>query len=209
MAILSALRLLVDTDAFCKLGVSGLLPEAVDLLGADLTGCGRLAALPYMLRRGRLRKAYGPEACDALVTIADTMPAAPLASDAWLEKLVPIQAIDPGEAQIFAASAEAGLFVVSGDKRALRELKRVVGFPEALAGRVVLLEAILLALSDRHGSELVRHRVEALHASDKMVEICFSDESRDPRAGLLSYYRSAVTELAPLILWDPQSEGAP
>ena len=209
MAILSALRLLVDTDVFCKLGVSGLLPEAADLFAADLARCGRLPALPHMLRRGRLRKVYGPEACDSLAVIANTMPVAPAASDEWLDKLVPIRDIDAGEAQLFAASAEAGLFVLSGDKRALRALKGIKGFPEALAGRIVLLEAILLALSDRHGSELVRQRVAASRESDKMVETCFSEENDNPGAGLLSYYLSAVTDLAPLTLWNPRPVSPP
>jgi hypothetical protein len=68
------MKLLVDTDAFCKLAVSGLLLDAVSLLGADLTECGRLPALPYMLRKGRLRRAFGPEACDALIPLTDKAP---------------------------------------------------------------------------------------------------------------------------------------
>ena len=205
-ASVSALPLLIDTDAFCKLGIGGLLPSAADLLGTHLSECGRLPALLYMLRRGRLRKAYGAEACDALVPLASIMPAARQPSDAWLGKLVPVQAIDPGEAQIFAAAAEDGALVVSGDKRALRALKDVSGFPDALAGRIVVLEAILLALCDHLGQEAVRQRVSALGALDKVVQVCFSAENADPRAGLLSYYQSAATELRPLVLWVPQLE---
>ena len=40
-------RLLVDTDAFCKLGVAGLLTDAIGVLGVTVENCGRLAALPY------------------------------------------------------------------------------------------------------------------------------------------------------------------
>ncbi|MDA1348447.1 MAG: hypothetical protein O3A47_06220 [Chloroflexi bacterium] len=73
-----------------------------------------------------------------------------------MDKLTPIQAIDPGEAQILAAAAEAGLLVISGDKRALRALREVEGFPDALAGRIVVMEAILVSLCDRLGPESVR-----------------------------------------------------
>ena len=53
-------RLLVDTDAYCKLGVAELLVDAVAVLGVAVDECGRLAALPFMLRRGRLRNPEFP-----------------------------------------------------------------------------------------------------------------------------------------------------
>ncbi len=70
------MRLLVDTDAFCKLAVGGVLHDAIALLGADLSECGRLPALPHMLRRGGLRKKFGPKACDALLPVANEVPVA-------------------------------------------------------------------------------------------------------------------------------------
>jgi len=187
------MKLLVDTDAFCKLAVSGLLPDAVEFLGADLTECGRLPALPYMLEKGRLRTVYGPVRCDGLIPVALSMPIVLQPDDIWLDKLIPIQAIDTGEAQIFAAGAEAGLLVMTGDKRSLRALKDIADFADALAGRIVVLEAILIALCDRLGPEDVRQRAQVLVASDKMVQICFSTGNSDPRDGLLSYFRDLKT----------------
>ena len=150
------MRLLIDTDALCKLGMGGMLQDSLSLLGVSLTECGRLPALPLMLRRGRLREFYGPEICDALISIANNVPVSIQPSSLWMDKLTPIQAIDPGEAQILAAAAEAGLLVISGDKRALRALREVEGFPDALAGRIVVMEAILVSLCDRLGPESVR-----------------------------------------------------
>lgn len=201
------MRLLVDTDAFCKLAVAGMLRDAVGLLGAGLVECGRLPALPYMLRKGRLRKTFGRETCDRLINLANKMPLVVDPSDAWLDKLTPVQAIDPGEAQIFASAAETGLIVLSGDKRALRALKDVEGFSEALAERIVVLEAILLALCDHLGLGEVRRRINHLIASDKVVQICFATVNPDPGAALMSYYNSLADELAPLILWDPRAGG--
>jgi hypothetical protein len=123
-----------------------------------------------------------------------------------LDRVAHVATIDPGEAQLFAAAAEAELIVVSGDKRALRALKDVEGFPEALSGRIVVLEAILLALCDRLGVEGVRERVQPLAAFDKTVKICFSAGNRDPTAGLLSYYENLANELSPLVLWDPRGD---
>ena len=201
------MRLLVDTDAFCKLAVGGVLHDAIGLFGADLSECGRLPALPHMLRRGRLRKVFGPEACGALLPVANEMPVAIQPSDVWLDRLTPVRAIDPGEAQIFASGAEAGLFVVSGDKRALRALKDVAGFANALSGRIVVLEAILLALCDRLGLDEVLNRIQALVAFDTVVKVSFSTGNQDPRDALLSYYRDLAAKLDPLVLWNPRPGG--
>ena len=95
---------------------------------------------------------------------------------------------------------------MTGDKRALRALKDVADFPNALAGRIVVLEAILIALCDRFGPEDLRQRVQVLAASDKMVQICFSANHSDPRDELLSFYGELKDEVDPMILWNPRPE---
>lgn len=201
------MKLLVDTDAFCKLGVASLLKDAVGLLGAELRECGRLAALPYMLRRGKLQKQFGAEACERLVPIAEEMPLIPQASDVWLEQLTQVQGIDPGEAQMLASAAETGLVVVSGDKRALRALKCIESFVNALDGRIVVLDALLIALCDHLGTEQVRSRIPAMAAADKTLKVCFSAGNDDPRGALLSYQDSLMADLNPLKLWSPRPGG--
>ena len=138
------MKLLVDTDAFCKLSASGLFFKAIDLLGADITECARLPALPYMLKKGRLRTMYGPAVCDELMPIAHSMPIVDCTNNVWLDKLTLVQSIDPGEAQLFAMGAATGFLVMTGDKRALRELKSIPDFPQLLSGRIVVLETVLI-----------------------------------------------------------------
>jgi hypothetical protein len=125
----------------------------------------------------------------------------------WLEKLTAIEAIDPGEVLIFARAGESGLLLWTGDKRALRALKAIEDFTPALAGHVVVLEAIMLALCDRFGHEEMRQRVAPLAAVDRMVEVCFSTGNLDPSTALMSYYRALEIELAPLKLWNPRGQG--
>lgn len=125
------MKLLVDTDAFCKLGVAGLLRDAALMLGVELQECGRLPALPHMLRRGSLPRRYGARACEKLISIAQSMPVVPEPSTEWLDRITPIDVIDPGEARILAAAAEFTLAVVSGDKRALRAVKDAEGLAPA------------------------------------------------------------------------------
>lgn len=201
------MKLLVDTDAFCKLGVAGLVERMAQIFSAELQECGRLPALPYMLRKGGLRKLYGAEASDALISIAEAMPVIPQPSSSWLDKLTPVDAIDPGEAQIFATAADTGLFVISNDKRSLRALKDVDGFPDALTGRIITLEAVLVVLCQQLGDDEVRRHVAPLILSDTVVQICFSHQNPNPREGLMSYHNALATEVQPLILWDPQAGG--
>ena len=202
-------RLLVDTDLYCKLSVPGLFQEAINLLGVEITECGRLAALPYMLKKGPLRKLYGTDECDRLLAIAHTMPIVDSSDTKWLQQLASLQSIDPGEAQIFSMAAETSLLVMTGDKRALRALTTIPEMIELLSGRIVVFEAILLALCGRLGPEIVRQRIQRLSKIDRVVQVCFSPGIPDPMDGLNSYYNDLAAELQPLVLWNPQEYVTP
>lgn len=201
------MRLLVDSDAFCKLGVGGLLSDALAVLGVDVSDCGRLSALPYMLRRGKLTRTYGAKACAELLPVAERMQSIPAPDPMWLDRLVLVPTINPGEALLFALAAQSGLIVVTGDKISLRALKDIEGYPEALSGRIVVLEAILLTLCIRLGHTEVRHRLNVLIPKDRTLQVCFSNSNSDPCRALESYYRNLVAEVDPLRLWEPQVGG--
>ena len=119
------MRLLVDTDVFCKLGVACLFDETLSALKLKASDCGRLPALPYMLRRGSLPNKFGSNECNALIPAAERFAVIGTPDAAWFDLLAPIQVIDPGEAQIFAMAAQHSLTVLTGDKRALRAIKDV------------------------------------------------------------------------------------
>ncbi|TAM46037.1 MAG: hypothetical protein EPN55_06485 [Gammaproteobacteria bacterium] len=197
------MSLLIDTDVFCVLAAGQLLDDTVGLLGSDLSECARLPALSHMLRKGKLRKKYGDRISDQLIPIADSIPVIDQPDALWLDRLTLVQNIDPGEAQLFALAAEKQLSVITGDKRALRALKGVPSFADALAGRIVVLEAILIALCARLGTTVVSARVQPLVTHDSMIRVSFSPSNPDPEDALLSYYQNLVTELNPLVLWHP------
>lgn len=204
------MRLLVDSDAFCKLGIVDLLADAAALLGADLNECGRLPALVHMLRKGRLRH-YGDEESRSLVPLAARMPAIAgewmEGSEEWQDRLVGVPDIDPGEVILFSVAAARALPVLTGDMRALRALSGVDAFPERLAGRIVVLEAVLLGLCRQGGTARLRARVEPLRHHDSVVRACFS--SSDAEAGLRSYFEDRRRTLQPLVLWDPGTANGP
>lgn len=201
------MRLIIDTDVFCKLAISDLLSDALSVLGVASNECGRLPALPHMLRRGKLPKTYGEKSCAGIISVAKSMEVIPEGDASWLDRLTPVQDIDAGEAQLFSSAAQNHLLLMTGDKRALRALKNITGYAEALAGRIVVLEAILLALCDRLGSIEVRRRLSPVTATDKALMVCFSTGNLDPRDGLESNYRSLAAEVQPLALWIPRNGG--
>jgi hypothetical protein len=197
------LPLLIDTDAFCKLAMAGVIDETLNLLGSDRSHCSRLPALPHMLRRGRLRKKLGDAICDRLIPIAESLPIVGQTSSVWLDRLAHISAIDPGEAQLFAVAAENRITVLSGDKRAIQVLKNVPEFAEPLRSRIVVLEAALLGVCRVHGTNLVQMRIGPLKMHDTMVNIVFSPGNSNIEAALESYLNHAATEAAPIDLWRP------
>jgi hypothetical protein len=196
------MKLLFDTDAFCKLGIASLLQDVAQIFGAKLQECGRLYALPFMLRKGRVRKLYGGPACDALISVANEIPVMSEPSIRWLEKLTGVEAIDPGEAQVFAVAAENAQPFLSGDNRALIALKSIGEFVPAVEGRAVTMAAVLLALCDRIGQDNVRQRVAPLIKVDQMIAVCFSEGNPSPSDALDSYFRYLQAKLVPLQLWN-------
>lgn len=196
------MRLLVDSDLFCKLGVGGVLLDAIAALNTEISECGCLPALPHMLRRSRLTKIYGVKQCASLIPIANKMQAVSAPEARWVDKLISAHDVDPGEAQLFAVAAQDALLVATGDKRALNALKDIEGFADALSGRIVVLESILLALCERLGTEVVRRRIRSVAETERTLAICFSNSVKDPREALESYYLSLASEIAPLTLWD-------
>ena len=197
------MKLLIDTDAFCKLGIAGLLADAAHLFKASLSDCGRLAALPYMLQKGSLPRLYGHDACNALTAEAARMPVCPPPVPASLEPFALSDAIDPGEVQLFGAAMEFNLVLITGDKRAVRGLKPLSAVHRALAGRIAVLDGLLLALCRQLSADYVRPRVAPLCLQDETLEVCFSPGISDPEEALLSYYESLVADVHPFLLWDP------
>ena len=111
-----------------------------------------------------------------------------------MEQLAAIPSIDPGEAQLFAVAAASDPLVMTGDKRALNSLKQTPEILNALCGRIVVFEAMLIALCDLLGSEVVRERLQRVLALDTVVRVCFSSGNQHPRYGLESYFNDVARD---------------
>lgn len=193
---------LFDTDAFCKLGAAGLLEPVAERLGSQLADCARLPALPHQLQRGAIRKRYGDVICDGLKPFASSVAVIPAPSPTTLELFRNIPNVDPGEAQLLALCIERGDILVTSDKRALRAVAAVPELAGRLAGKVVLLEAILLELCSLKGEAHVRTNCAPAVGFDAMFAVCFSSGNLDVVGSLRTYLDESRRTFAPIELWD-------
>jgi hypothetical protein len=84
------IRVLIDTDAFCKLAICDLVSDALAILNINISQCGRLPALPYMLRKGALPRIYGAEACSRIVDFAMDLVSIADPDPEWLDRLLQV-----------------------------------------------------------------------------------------------------------------------
>jgi hypothetical protein len=156
-----------------------------------------------MLRKGRLPKLFGVEACASLVPLAESMSSGDPISTASLERLAPINRIDVGEAQLLAAVADLGDLLLTGDKRALVAVGHLPNFPPLLAGKIVTLEAILISLCSKLGGDLTLGQVDTSNiASRRPCEACLGElvscAPATPRRALHSKMRLWLNRFAAL-----------
>ena len=201
--------LLIDTDAFCKLAICGLLEASARALGEPLADCRRLPALPHMLSRGQLHRRYGPTLCLDVKSQSAAIPPVPSPSGTWLDTLSAVTDIDPGEAQLFAVAIENDAKVLSGDKRAMKAVCSVPAAAHALQGRIVPVEQVLRQLCNDLGVDAVRTAVAPAMMFDSMISVCFSPDNSDPASALDSYLRDLCLLVDPTILWPPARKTRP
>jgi hypothetical protein len=117
-------------------------------------------------------------------------------------------ALDSGESQLCAIAITRFIpWLLTGDKRAIRGLQRVLGFDsrlKSLGKRVLCLEQLVLRAIADNGIKRLRDKICAEPAVDKTMSICFSCTNIQlevSTAGLTSYIESIKSE-APEILSD-------
>lgn len=199
--------LLVDSDCFVLLGISGLLLDGIRCLGFDPNRARRLDALPYMLRRGRLARRYPEEHLLEVRSLCDDVePLTESAADARIRQaLAETDAIDVGEAELFALMTEKpGYYLSTGDKRSLIALATSPDLREvyrAVKGRVICVETLLERLVKSQGIAPVAKAVTPLRPFDRMISAIFSRDEATPEAacleGLASYVRDLESKIGP------------
>src|SRR4029450_9230853 len=131
------MRVLLDSDIFCKVGVAGLVSELPRLFGVPPTDLRILASLRYVLRDGSLSRPLDPGHAQLLRAVAASLPVLEDPPVAALSRFTGITDIDPGEALMLASAWETDDLFLTGDKRALGAVARESWAPPGLDRRIV------------------------------------------------------------------------
>ena len=209
------MKLLVDVDALAKLAHWRILEELPGLTGVPLSQCATLTSARFRAQRAVKkpdgRVFHSTEAATAALRAMDSM-MGPLSLDAQhLPILQGISGIDAGEAVLLSALAAGGAHLLTGDKRALKALAELDSVQRApYAGKIVLIEQVLLASLARHGIEWLRERVCPYKQIDKAIGNAMGsrcDASQDSvREGLESYIKELDQAANPTLISKIQLE---
>jgi len=198
---------LCDRDVFQKIARIGLLPHLPELL-ASISGDSEvhIAYLPSILSilKRPNKKLKVPERQAEVVAFCNAYPVIPAVTDIARLSFLSENGVDIGEAQLFAIAEESKGWVVTGDKRAIRdycELRLKAG----PSGFVICFEQLILAGTKVLGFERLREFCCNDLDCDATLRILFSNglasPEEDVREGLLSSI-SGIRETAPNLLID-------
>ena len=204
------MRLLVDVDALAKLAHWKLLEELASLTGVPLTQCATLTSARYRAKRAIAKpdkKLFRTtEAAQIALAAADCMTGQIDPRNELIPVLQDIPGIDAGEAVLLSATAGSpDAQLLTGDKRALRALSQLNSEHLAkLAGKIIVIEQLLLATLNQHGINRLRELVCPHKDIDKAIGIvmgsrCDASESA-VREGLNSYIREIASSCSPSLL---------
>lgn len=173
--------LLLDNDAFILLSGAGVLLETIELLGYEADHSRRLASLPFMLRKPAQSLRHLPaDVLQRALEDCDRIPALELSPPQEMLSMFEghSQDIDEGEVVLMGVAAVHSLHLLaSNDKRALRGLVKqpaLKGIRDALAGRVVCLEAIVRKMILIHGPVKAEEKLKAMVTIDKRISTILS-----------------------------------
>jgi hypothetical protein len=196
------MQLLIDVDALCKLAHWRLLAELPGLSGFPLKECASLSSARHRANRALTKPdgktfrdvAAAQEAVNAIDQMRGVIKIDPTAMSVFED----VAGIDAGEAVLLTAlDTNPGARLLTGDKRALRALAELpLEVRQRYAGKIILVECVLLAALNAFGLEWLRERVCPWKEIDKSTIVimgsrCDLADAR-VREGIASYIREMV-----------------
>jgi hypothetical protein len=191
--------LLVDSDQFLLLSVSGLLEDLAGAVGRELR---RLDPLPSQIKRANWCKDRFDETQRhvALEMASKVKSVKERADDDLFQKLVKVEEIDEGEALLFAhAASDPQCLVTTGDLRALQALSVDPSLSEVrglLARKVLPLEVCVKLLLDRFGHHRVAEALGAVRNCNKTLGVIFSGHNCRNETDCRQAVHSCLRDLA-------------
>lgn len=204
--------LLSDNDILLKLAICDLLDETIADLGATHGDVAVLGTARFKLgiakQPDKTKARIGEAAFERLKSLFDRVQTIGAPAPDELNLFDDIVGIDPGEAVLFAASAQYPDFrIATGDKISLRALKaNPICEPvcSLLVGKVVCLEQVVLRLIDRCGFTPILNKIVPVRTCDTALRSIFgsglSATEENVRAGLSAYVNDLRKDTGELLI---------
>jgi len=193
------MRLYIDVDAICKCGHWALLDQLAIDLGFDWRQSVTLQSVKFRAAKacgapdGKLFRTV--DAAQSVMSVVNQMEDEPQPLVEMVELLSNAPGLDPGEVTLFSSAGAEDVFVLTGDKRALRGLAKITACEEIkkLHGKFICLEMVILIMLDDHGLEWVREKICPHRDLDRAVlailgSTCSASEE-SVREALASYIK--------------------
>jgi len=199
------LQALVDNDILLKLCAFDLLDPALDRLSLAPENVIVRDATYHSIRRSRqIAGRWGAATVNrAMVFLERVTRIQDPADQSELDLLTAVERIDPGEAELFVYAGEyAGAVLLTGDKNSLQALaahEPARAIFARLAGRVIILETIVLALIRSMGFPAVRTSVCANLQADNAMRSAFGSGPRAQEVNVIHTLNGYVQDLESVV----------
>jgi hypothetical protein len=196
---------LADNDIIHKLAACDLLDDVLAALSLTRIDVYVLPTAKYKFRITPRRAAHGERlyGAEVFARIRDFLPSVreinvPGLSEE-LQLLASVDGIDPGEAVLFAATAQFDQYLLAtGDKNSFRALASTSvcrPIAQRLCGHVICFEQIVKRVIQHCGFSYVQDKVIPARACDTALRVAFALGSDATEASVLSILDSYINEL--------------
>lgn len=197
---LTSAMLYIDVDAVCKLAHWNILPVIPELTGFSWNEITTVSSLKYRAQRattipdGRLFRSVDA-AIAALAHIAKMGATSEAQADS-LALFEDNQQIDSGEAVLLALTMnDSDGYFLTGDKRALRAIPQYPEIHARVAGRVIMIEQILLQCLEKYGSAWLQDHVCPNKHIDTAVSMIMGSRCDGSKESIRDGIDSYITEI--------------
>jgi hypothetical protein len=193
--------ILADNDIVQKLACCDLLDSFLEWIESPPAEIWVIPSIPFVLRK-KLKNNPTALAClEAFLLKTQPIP------EASIDLLERYELLDEGERQMLAVLVEDQRItrLVTGDKRALRQIAVLIPSDEDLAKRLAqtrtdCLESVMLGLIDRFGHAAINAKASLGVDSDKVLKMTFGAARSEVHAReVLTAYLKDITDSADFV----------
>lgn len=190
----------IDNDAILKLVACDSFLEAIDTLGGTPKDLHVLQSAKFMFKKQKkLVQKYTQTVCDKAILIVEQCQEIESKLSLELESLNCIEGIDPGEANLIAATNNKGSFyLVTGDKRCLKALAlapNLNAVQQRLNKRVVCFEQLIWNLIEHHDFNYILNKLLPNIHCDGALSAVFGSGERSTKDNVLQALSGYICNL--------------